>query len=484
MRQVLRGLRHSLRTRLLVGTLVWVMVSVLVAGWVLSDLFRQHAARQLASELAVHMNQLVAGLSANEQGDAALTFEPTDPRLLQPLSGLYWQVDRLASARSSAASVLPSDIAVFHSRSLWDQTLHVPARLSIDPSSGLAAFDGGADMGDMLALIRVVAPPEGDARYRLIVAVDQAVLDRPLRQFRIMLAVSLGVLALGLAMAAVMQVVVGLRPLAMLRGRLRAVRDGTKTQIDGDFPSEVQPLVDSFNQVLQNNHQIVQRARTQAGNLAHALKTPLSVLANASAQESSEFGRLVAEQVGVARRHVDHHLARARAAAAVRTPGLRTEVSPVVHGLVRVLSKLYAERGLQISLDDIAPGVAFRGESQDLQEMLGNIMDNACKWASRNIRVTARLMPQGADTMLVLCVEDDGPGLPEARREAAFERGVRLDERVPGSGLGLSIVRDMATAYGGTAEAYASDLGGLGVRLTVPGVALPPTGTIPAVPLG
>lgn len=452
------ALRHSLRGRLLLGTLAWVLASVLVAGWVLSDLFRQHTGRQLASELTVHMNQLVAALSVDPQGVASLQFEPTDPRLQQPLSGLYWQVDRLEPGQ-------PPEDAVFHSRSLWDQVLHLPAALSASDYAGLEALAGPGDTR-LLGLARVVTPPEGAAAYRLVVAADQTMLDQPMAQFRLMLAISLGLLAIGMTMAAIMQVLVGLRPLVYLRQGLAAVREGQQSQIGGRFPSEVQPLVDEFNQVLQNNSQIVQRARTQAGNLAHALKTPLSVLANGAAQEQTPFGHLVAEQVDLARRQVDHHLARARAAAAVQIPGKRTEALAVVQGLARVLTKLYANKSVQLVIDGVPDKLAFKGEHHDLQEMLGNLMENACKWCTQRVWVRAVLRDS---TTIVFYIDDDGPGLPDSQQEQVFERGVRLDERTPGSGLGLSIVRDLALAYGGKVCAHRSDRGGLGVMLELPG---------------
>ena len=462
-------LPHSLRGRLLLGTLAWVLVSVLVAGWVLADLFRQHAARQMASELAVHMNQLVAALSVNAQGQPTLQFEPTDPRFQRPFSGLYWQVDQREPGQA------PRE-AVFHSRSLWDEVLRVPSVLSPSAYDGLDRLTGPSGI-PLLALVRQVTPPEGAAAYRLVVAADQALLDQPLTQFRLMLAVSLGVLAVGMILAAVMQVVVGLRPLATLRTALLQVREGRQTRIEGRFPLEVQPLVDDFNQVLQNNHQIVQRARTHAGNLAHALKTPLSVLANAARNEPGAFGQLVAEQVESAQRHVDHHLARARAAAAVQTPGVMTPVHGVAQGLARVLTKVYAEKNIQIDVSLTPENLVFNGEAQDLQEMLGNVLDNACKWADRHVwlSITAGLPANDVaesrkrTRVLQVVIEDDGPGLPADQHQSVFGRGVRLDERKPGSGLGLAIVRDLAQTYGGAVTVGASRTGGLAIQLTLPG---------------
>ncbi|MFA7669158.1 MAG: sensor histidine kinase [Burkholderiaceae bacterium] len=487
MKPLRSALPHSLRGRLLVGTLTWILVSMLMAGWALSDLFRQHIARQLTLELTVHMNQLVAALTVDEQGTPSLAFDLSDPRLEQPYSGLYWQIDRLSNDGSSES--------VFHSRSLWDQTLKLPAD-AFEAAYGNIVSLAGPEGSTMLALQRVVTPPEGAATYRLVVAVDNSSVERPLGEFRVLMAIFLGLLALGLTVAAVVQVVVGLRPLALLRERLADVRTGRAARIEGRFPSEIQPLVQEFNAVLHSNEEIVERARTQAGNLAHALKTPLSVLANGAVQEDTPFGWLVTEQVELAGRQVEHHLARARAAAAVRAPGKRTEVASVVQGLARMLTRLYAEKGVQLDTKAVVSDVFFRGEQQDLQEMLGNLMENACKWADRNVLITigtdARDGLSGSDSLvqagasatlarrdvamsldtqgvILFRIDDDGPGLSTEQRDAIFQRGVRMDERKHGSGLGLAIVRDLATAYGGSVCADASPLGGLGIELRLPG---------------
>lgn len=461
-----RSLRGSLRARLLTGTVLWIVLAIAFAGWALSELFRQHISSQLANEFNVHLNQLVAALSINTQGRPTLAFEPTDPRLQLPYSGLYWQIDQLSPDGSSQAAVLQS-------RSLWDQTLRTPNNTSnpkalASQSSALPAelsALSAADGTPLVALMRTVTPPEGESRYRLIFAGDARLLNEPLQRFQLMLFIALGLLALGLAAAAMLQVLIGLKPLVKLRRELAAVREGTTNRIESSYPSEIQPLVDDFNQVLQNNSEIVQRARTQAGNLAHALKTPLSVLANGAREENTAFGKMVAEQTSLAQRHVNHHLARARAAAAVRTPGLRTVVKPVIGTLARVLQQLYIDKDVQIHTDQITDALVFKGEQHDLQELLGNLMDNACKWSRANVWVQASL----ANDTLVLHVEDDGPGLAQGDMEKAFERGTRLDEQTPGSGLGLAIVRDLALAYGGSVRAYASSKGGLGVELRLPG---------------
>ena len=315
-------------------------------------------------------------------------------------------------------------------------------------------------------MVRTLQLPEDDAPpLRLVVAGDEALIAEPLQRFTRLLGVALAILALGLALAVVLQLHLALRPLQLLRTRLAAVRAGQAAQLAGQFPQELQPLVAEFNHVLRENADMVQRARTQAGNLAHAVHTPLSILANAAAQDnSSALAQLVNEQVAIARRQVDWHLARARAAAAVRATGLRTPVLAPVQALLRTMARLHEARGVHFALAAQAQDGAFRGEAQDLYELLGNLIDNAGKWARS--RVVVDVGRDGAT--LRFTVDDDGPGIPAAQRERMFERGVQLDQRQPGAGLGLDIVRTLAETYGGHVEAQASPLGGLRMTLQLP----------------
>ncbi|MGK8833844.1 sensor histidine kinase [Achromobacter xylosoxidans] len=451
----------SLRWRMLAGTLAWIAAIIVLAGWGLGSLFRQHISEQLRAELALHMNQLTAAVSVAPDGRPTVASPLSDPRLEQPLSGLYWQIDRLDDAGRVVAA------GVARSRSLWDQVLALPATDRTDGFHDIA----GPESHDLSALTRLLKPEDSDAgALRLVVAADRAVLAEPIERFDHMLLLSLGALAAGLVAAAVVQVMVGLRPLGRLRRQLAAQQGRNSVRIEGRFPSEIQPLVDDFNRVLAVNADIVQRARTQAGNLAHAVKTPLTILGNAAMREEGAFARLVREQVAMAQRQIDHHLARARAAAASGTAGGRTPLRAPLQALLRVMQRLYAARELQLEMDEFADRLEFRGEEQDLQEMVGNLLDNACKWAARRVRIGAQAT---APDRLSIVIDDDGPGISEDERERIFERGVRMDEQRPGSGLGLDIVRDLAGTYGGEVSAGPSPLGGLRVTLTLPAL---PTG--------
>lgn len=452
-----RVLAGSLRLRLLAGTLAWMLVSIALAGWALRALFQDHITQQLQAQLVAQLNQLSAAVEWTPRGGTTVAPMVADARLAQPLSGLYWQVNRLGPAPQTA---------VARSRSLWDQVLTLPALPGTDTTRGDLMLQLRDAQGHALLTVTrtLQLPDDGAPPLQLAVAGDTALLAEPLQRFTRLLLTALGLLALGLAVAVVVQLQLALRPLQLLRDQLATVRGGQAAGLEGSFPHELQPLVSEFNHVLAENADMVQRARTQAGNLAHAVHTPLSVLANAAAQENSSFSQLVTEQVTSARRQVDYHLARARAAAAVRATGLCTPVRAPVQALLRTLQRLHADRRLAFELAPQAQDGAFRGEEQDLYELLGNLIDNAGKWA--RTRVVVDIQREGGQ--LYFTVDDDGPGIPEALRERMFERGVQLDEQHPGSGLGLDIVRALAQTYGGSVQAMASPLGGARLQLCLP----------------
>jgi len=460
--------RGSLRIRLLAGTLFWIVATILVAGWGLGSLFRQHVAAQFHAELRTHLDQLTAQLTLDEQGRPRLSLPLSDPRMSRPYSGSYWQVDLVSDTVGSGSSATGQ----LRSRSLWDYVLAVPPDAPADGEIHQHQVVGpeGKMLGTVERTLRIDDTPDGKPRtFRLIAAANESLMSEPVARFSGARWLALGVLGTGLVVAALVQVFVGLAPLRTMRTALGKVRSGETQRLEGDFPVEIMPLIEEFNTVLAQNAEVVERARTQAGNLAHALKTPLSVLANAASSQDnqrSELARLVADQVGIARRHVDYHLARAQAAATTRLPGAKTALLPVIEGLVRAMRRIHAERKIELTVRPFPESLSFRGEAQDLQEMLGNLLDNACKWATRNVELNVR--SNGAT--LTITIDDDGTGLAADQRETVILRGVRADEHVPGSGLGLAIVDDLARLYGGQVELVDSPLGGLRSVLTLPAV--------------
>lgn len=441
---------ESLSRRLLLGAVLWIAAALVLAGFGLTALFRQHVEAALEARLANDLDGLAAALEPGDGGAPALSRNLPDPLYERPYSGRYWQIEAAPAER-------------LRSRSLWDAVLALP---NDEPARGELHRHriAGPAGQDLIAVERRVDLGAG-APVRITVAASRAELDPALADFARMLAASLGLLGLGLAGAAALQVRVGLKPLARLRAALAALRAGRTQRIEGVFPSEVAPLADDLNALVAHDQALVARARVQAADLAHGLKTPLAILANEAEGRDDRLAQAVRSQAAAMQRHVDRHLARARAASAAGLPGARADALDVARGLARTLAKLNRERMIAV---DVEGGPAwFAGDREDLGEMLGNLMDNACKWARG--RVLVRLAV--AEGRLAVTVDDDGPGLAPAQREAAFARGARLDETVAGSGLGLAIVRELAELYGGRVALDGAPLGGLRAVLDLPAAA-------------
>ncbi len=451
---------RSLKHRLLLLTLMTAGITLVVAGLVLSALFREHVRQQFIDAMGADLDQVIARLEVDARGLPTLDASRlSDPRWGRPRSGRYWQVD--GAGPDGTAGLL-------RSRSLWDEQLDAPRDM---PENGESHVHELLDHRNetLLLIERTLRAPGAQRPWRVMVAAEMKPLDRAAERFNMVLAWSLLLLLLLLTAGALLQVRFGLAPLGRLRMALSDLRQGRTQRLQGRYPDEVQPLIDDLNGLLARQADGLQRARAQAGNLAHALKTPLTILAQgaaqaqASASASRELPALVSDQVQVARRHIDWHLARSRAAAAQATAGLSTPLQPVAQGLVRAMQKIHADRGLTW-VSDIGGHLAFAGEPQDLQEMLGNLLDNACKAAGSAVQV--RATREG--DRLRIAVDDDGPGIPDEDRAAALQRGGRLDESTPGSGLGLAIVQELATLYGGAIELRRSPMGGLSAALTLP----------------
>ena len=446
----------SLSKRLVLGSLLWVALSLLVVGLVLNHLFKQHVEQQLHKELQLYLLQLAAQLDDEEPTLANFSIQLNDPRFNQPLGGMYWQISPLQSATPS-----------YYSPSLWDEQLQLP---STQQSQWTRYTD--AHLGPLYLLSQTISLTDEQTEqlysYQLGVAAQQELLTQPLQRFSRMLWAALVLLGSGLLLGVWWQLGLALRPLRVLRQQLAWVHEGKAQHLAGSYPQEIQPLVSDFNSVLHSNAQIVERARTQAGNLAHAIKTPLSVLNNAAKNQQSALADLVVEQVHTAQQQVDYHLSRARRATAVKTLGQRTAVAPAIHSLGRLLAQAYHHKTVDLHYSALADPIYFKGDTQDLHEMLGNVLDNAFKWCAQSIQVQVDYKNQATQTGLCLCIDDDGPGLDSIQAKQVFKRGVRADEQQPGSGLGLAIVADLVAMYAGSIQATRSPLGGLRVCISLP----------------
>ncbi|WP_448579570.1 ATP-binding protein [Thermaurantiacus sp.] len=447
--------QRSLSRRLLILSLVWIAALTLGGALVLDRVVTTTLVRNFDLRLAEAIPQMIAAAEYDELGRLRFNRLAFEPRYAEPYSGRYWQV--------SAKGIEP-----FRSRSLWDRTLDLDLdrRCTELCTSRHEQFDG-----EPLRLVEQDAVLPGSATmFRFAVAESTASLDREIASVRRLLWVGLGVLGLGLFALAVLQATIGLMPLRRLSAGIAAIRTGKADRVaEAGVPPEVAPLVSELNALLDQNQAMVTAARTHAGNLAHALKTPISVITNELAAQSPDLADTVRREIGVMRRHIDHHLARARAAARRPDTTARTDAWPSLVRLGRAVEQIYADKGVVIDLDGDRKA-CFRGEAQDFEEMAGNLLDNAAKYGGG--RVFATLEQKG--DVLILMVEDDGKGIPPAHRLTLFERGARLDVEKPGTGLGLAIVRDIASIYHGDVTLGESeDLGGLLVTLRLPAAAIP-----------
>jgi len=449
---------RPIAVRLAVSSVFWSFAILLIAGLILQTLYRDNTERAFDQRLLVYANTLASNLVA--PGDPDRDLGPIgDPRFELPLSGWYWQV-----ARPNAK---PGEIR--SSKSLFGG--QIPS-LTMGPDDRFGQIRRGygkaPDERNLRIIERDIDLGE-DGRYIIRVAGPADEIDAGVRDFLFALTVTFALLGLALGFSTLLQIRFGLRPLANLRSALGAIRRGEAERIVGEYPRDISPLASELNLLLDTNREILERARTQVGNLAHALKTPLSIIMNEAENAPDEIAARVREQATLMRDHVNYYLDRARAAALAGTLGSLTDVEPVIAGLARTFAKIYRDKDLAVELA-IPRDLRFRGEKQDLEEMAGNLIDNAAKWASRKIEISVEFIREDDDRpRFRLLIDDDGPGLPETARAEVLKRGRRLDETKPGSGLGLSIVSDLAALYRGSLKLESAPLGGLRAVLELPG---------------
>ncbi len=451
--------RPSLARRLVILAVGWSVATVAIAAVAVALLFQQAALRRFDAGLSDLIDNLISG-STVEEGQV-LAPALTDQRALRAYSGRYWSIVEPVEG-GGMRTLVPS-------RSIWDSELKapddLPDRLKADPRKPVAFDAPGLLTGERLRVVARWASLSGrDAPLIFIAAEDRRPIDREVRNFFTATAIAVALLGAGLISAVVIQVRVGLRPLFRLGDQIAEVRRGKAERLEGDYPSELRPLADELNALVAHNQETVERQRTHVGNLAHALKTPISVMMTEASQRPGPLAEVVSRQAEVMRQQVDHHLRRARAAARSQGQGERTSVAEVLDELARTLERIFRDKGLDIDWD--APDeLWFAGERQDFMEIAGNAMENAGKFGNRRMRVRAvELGPE----RFRLTVEDDGPGLPPDRRAEVIQRGARLDESAPGSGLGLSIVDELARAYRGSLTLGQSGLGGLALTVELP----------------
>ena len=454
-----RVLRHpSLALRLVLLALGWSLAALLVFIVVCALLFQNAAIRRVDQTLG----ELTDNLLTYSTVEAGQVFAPplTDERALRAYSGRYWEI----AETGADGAIRP----IARSYSLFDAVLKPPPDLAVrfKARPGRAvSYDMRGPLNEPLrARAQQNWLPGRKAPVIFLAAEDRTSVDRDVRGFVVATAGAFILLGAMLIGAIVIQVRVGLRPLFELRREVAAVRRGKAERLAGTYPSELTPLADELNALVAHNQEVVERQRTHVGNLAHALKTPISVMLTEASQSPGQLAEVVTRQTEAMRQQVDHHLRRARAAARTQGQGERTSVAEVLDELSRTLERIFRDKGVSIDWD--APeDIYFLGERQDLLEIAGNAMENACKWGRAKVRVRADTV---GDERFRLVIEDDGPGLPPDQRDEVLRRGARLDETAPGSGLGLSIIDELARAYGGVLTLGDSALGGLKLETDLP----------------
>jgi len=451
--------RPSLVRRLVWLAAGWSVAALLVTGVLLTTAFHQASLRRFDLGLADLNQGLLSGSMVSADGQVQAP-QLTDSRALRAYSGRYWQIAEHAPGGRMRVLV--------RSRSLFDQDLAITreALTQVAATPGApASYDVIGPLSQPLrAMAMQVTLPGRRAPVIMMAAEDRSPIDRESERFAFLTAAALVILGAGILAAVMIQVRVGLRPLFDLRREISEVRKGKTERVAGTYPVELEPLATELNALVTHNQEVVERQRTHVGNLAHALKTPLSVMLTEASQRPGPLSEVVTHQAELMRGQVDHHLRRARAAARSQSLGERTLVDPVLDELASTLERIFLPKAVEI--DWRAPeDLCFRGERQDLLELAGNVIENAGQWCKGKVRVTAASVDGERFT---LRVEDDGPGLPPERRGEVLKRGARLDESAPGSGLGLAIVDELARAYGGALALSDSPMGGLRVELTLP----------------
>jgi signal transduction histidine kinase len=453
----------SLAFRLISAAAVVSVVLLVAAGILLSSLFTAAVERSLDARLQAVMDGLLASVEL-DGNKPKMNRQLADTRFELPLNGWYWQISPVNGDPDRQLA----------STSLLDERL--PLAQFDDPGRPEGVRQAGYTRDRSGNRLRVIEQRfnlfGSKEQYSFLVTGNFDELQGEVSAFNNALIAVLGLLGAGLVAAIFIQVRFGLRPLSALQTELAQIREGKQVRISGTYPDEIQTVTGELNLLLDANTEIIERARTQVGNLAHALKTPLSVLTNEAGIHGGPLGRKVTEQAGIMRDQVSMYLDRARRAARAHTIGSVCDPNEVVKALVRTLERIHIEQGIKVEAS-YAPAVRFRGEQQDLEEMVGNLLDNAFKWSGGRISATVRSAqnpPDSRISWLDIVVEDNGPGLPDGGAEIAMQRGKRLDETKPGSGLGLSIVFETATMYGGRLSLGKSRLGGLEAVLTLPAV--------------
>lgn len=436
---------------------MWVIAALVVVATLIGSLYGDAARSNFERLLTAHLFSLVGAVSVSPEGVLQGRPELGELRYSSPLSGWYWSVDPLThnvSGRLQSPSLLGRIVP------------EIPVSQEPFDSSFMRSYSLPGLNGEELFIVEtevVLDNPSRVARFRVMGNLSE--VQAEISDFRTRLATYLAIFGLGSILINAAIILFGLRPLDKVRQALADIREGRSSKLEAALPVEIAPLAHEMNALIENNRRIVERSRTQVGNLAHSLKTPLSVLVNEGRSMGGDQGRIVQEQSEAMQVQIQHYLQRARIAAQRDSVVFRTAVKPVLERMQRVSVKL--NPSFNVRLNNGFPEAVFAGEKEDLEEIIGNLLENAGKWGRSRVQISVNAL-SSSSKLFDICIEDDGPGLAADKIDAALKRGSRIDETKPGTGLGLAIVQDAVREYGGRLDLDESPLGGLRVRVSLP----------------
>jgi signal transduction histidine kinase len=446
----MRFVPRSLTVRVIAFSTLWAVLTLVAVATFITTLYRTASERGFDSLLSAHLFNLIGSVGVSDDGTLTGSPDLGDLRFSERDSGWYWVVE----------PVSPNLAGLLRSPSLMGKVASPPAAAVPFNAEFQRSYDTEGPAGQRLKVLESEFVLDADnriARFRVMGNLGE--LEAEIDAFERRLYTYLSIFGLGMVAINAIAILLVLWPLRRVRNALARVREGSAQRLDGAFPSEIEPLANETNALIANNRRIVERSRTQVGNLAHSLKTPLAVLVNEARLLGGDRGQLIADQASAMQKQLDHYLQRARIAAQRDSVVYRTPVGATLERMARVVRKLNPDTSVRLSTSP--QEVLFAGEQEDLEEIVGNLVENAVKWAKSTVSLSVAAAGEGGEPMFALLVEDDGPGIPADKAREALKRGSRLDESKPGTGLGLAIVADLVKEYGGRLALERSTLGGL-----------------------
>ena len=445
---------NSLALRLFTSAAVWIVLTLVGTGLILSDLNRETNQQAFDDKLNLLLEALIGASRVDSQESITVISSIGEPRFFQPYSGWYWQINSGAKTLS-------------RSRSMWDQVFTTDKRLIGGRAQFLdSSLKGNNKSNDVIEtkqlqiVQREISFPGFSGPLIFMVSGDKKEYLQNISEFNNTVTIALFILGIGLMIAVYLQVHFGLLPLNKIKKSLFKIRNGDASKLEENYPSEVQPLALEINDLIQHNAKIVDRAKTHVGNLAHVLKTPLAVVSN----EISDKDNLMNKQLKLMKKHIDRYLKKAHLDASGKVAKEKLDISELTRKMIKIFNKIYPK--VTIKLEENNKKLLVYSSKEDMEEVIGNILENSCKWAKSLIKVN---LTKQSDTCVIFKVEDNGPGLEKEQLTKVFGRGFRIDEQKPGTGLGLNIVKDIVESYKGEVWLGRSNaLGGLEVNIELP----------------